>query len=758
MKNFIISLLIIISFLFSIEISSQQIEKNINIIPKPINLVRNEGFFQLNVLTKIFYEKGTRNIADYLSEMIEPSTGFDLMLKEWDGSVINNSIIISISNSASDFGKEGYTLVVNSNNVMIEAAELNGLFYGAQTLRQLLPVDIESKVKVENVDWEIPCVVVLDKPEFSWRGLNLDCCRHFMTKEFVKRYIDLLAYHKFNVLHWHLTEDQGWRIEIKKYPLLTEKGAWRIYDDGSIYGGFYTQEDIKEVVAYAESRFITVVPEIEMPGHSTAAIACYPEYSCTNGPFEVGTLWGIYYDVYCPGNENTFRFLEDVISEVVELFPGKYIHIGGDEVPKDRWKKCSQCQERIKAEGLKDENELQSYFIKRIEKFVNSKGKTIIGWDEILEGGLPPEATVQSWHGVQGAIDAAKLGHDVIVSPTSHCYYDYPVDVTDMQKVYLFDPVPLELTAEERKHVLGSEGNMWTEYAPQELVDDRLFPRILALAEVVWTYPIERNFEEFRNRVQKHYDRLDVLGVNYGLETKPFEIVKTFDPVLNEFDVKVNQLQKDIDLKIRSYGQELLIDQQLENQFSFKVSTTNLIQLSFQRNNKTVGKNFLHGFTFNSATRKDVKLTYPFSEKYPAGGANALTDGIRGSDSFRGGDKSWQGYQGTDFEAVVDLDTTTSVSKVSVGFFRATSSWVFPPEWVEVSISKDGKEFKIVGKVMNDLLLKDPDWIKKDFSVNVDKQPARFIKIKAKNIGNLPVWHPVDEGKAWLMIDEIIVE
>lgn len=759
MKNFIIELLTIILFLYSIEISSQQIEKDINIIPKPMSLVRNEGSFQLNTFTKIFYEKDTKNIADYLIEIIEPSTGFDLILQEWDGSVINNSIIISISNSANNFGKEGYKLVVNSDNITIEAAEVNGLFYGVQTLRQLLPVDIELKIKIENVDWEIPCVVVFDKPEFSWRGLNLDCCRHFMTKDFVKRYIDLLAYHKMNVLHWHLTEDQGWRIEIKKYPLLTEKGAWRSFEDGTIYGGYYTQEDIKEVVQYAASRFITVVPEIEMPGHSTAAIACYPEYSCTNGLFEVGTLWGIYYDVYCPGNENTFKFLEDVISEVAALFPGKYIHIGGDEVPKDRWKKCSQCQARIKSEGLKDEDELQSYFIKRIEKFVNLKGKRIIGWDEILEGGLPSEATVQSWRGVAGAVDAAKQGHDVIVSPTSHCYFDYPVDVTDLQKIYSFDPVPPELTPEERKHVLGSEANMWTEYAPQELVDDRLFPRILALSEVVWTYPAERNFEEFRQRVQKHYDRLDVLGVIYGLETKPLDIIKTFNSKSNAFDLQITKLQKDINLFVISkiHGPMKSIPMTVER-FYLNIPESDELEFSFTRNKGNVGKIFEHSFTFNKATRKDVKLSYPYSDKYSAGGADALTDGMCGSDSFRGGDKSWQGYQGTDFEAVVDLDTITSVNKISIGFFRATSSWVFPPEWVEFSVSKDGRQFKQIGKVVNDLLLKDPDWVKKDFTISVDNVSAKYIKIRAKNIGDLPAWHPVDEGKAWLMIDEIIVE
>ncbi|HEX9251026.1 MAG TPA: beta-N-acetylhexosaminidase, partial [Ignavibacteriaceae bacterium] len=695
MKNILISLLIIFSLVPFSDISSQGHEKGINLIPQPKSIVINEGTFNLNAATKIYYQKEAKQIAEYLNEIISPSTGFNFSLSEWNNKVDGNSIIISLSNSSRDLGKEGYTLVVNSNNVMIEAAELNGLFYGVQTLRQLLPPEIESKTKVENVNWEIPSVVILDEPEFSWRGLNLDCCRHFMTKEFVKRYIDLLAYHKFNTLHWHLTEDQAWRIEIKKYPELTKKGAFRTYDDGSVYGGFYTQDDIKEIVKYAASRFINVVPEIEMPGHSTAAISCYPEISCTGGPFEVGTLWGIYYDIYCAGNEKTFQFLEDVISEVVELFPYKYIHVGGDEAPKNRWKECPKCQKRIKDEGLADEHELQSYFIKRMEKFINSKGKQIIGWDEILEGGLAPEATVQSWRGVKGAIEAAKQGHDVIVSPTSHCYLDYPVDITDMQKVYLFDPVPPELTADERKHVLGSEGNMWSEYAPQELIDDRLFPRMLALSEVVWTYPEERNFDEFSQRVQEHYNRLEVLGVNYGLETKPFEIIKSFNTETNAFDLQITQLQKDLDLYVFSKQRGPIMSNPIGvERFDIQVPQTEELEFSFLRNQTSVGKIFRHSFTFNKATRKNVELTYPFSEKYSAGGVAALTDGMRGSDSFRGGDKSWQGYQGTDFEGKIDLGEVTDINKISIGFFQASSSWVVFPKYVEFFTSSDGIEYQ----------------------------------------------------------------
>lgn len=758
MKNLIFTLVAAFNLLVSSTTFTQEFNSEINIIPKPKSIVVNDGVFKLNSDTKIFFDSNSKKVADYLAEALNPATGFELKPAIWNGLIETNSIILSLKLKSNEYGKEGYTLVINQFNVMIEANELNGLFYGVQTLRQLFDPYINSVAKVEGIEWSLPTVVVFDKPEFVWRGLNLDCCRHFMDKEFVKRYIDLLAYHKFNTIHWHLTEDQAWRIEIKKYPELTNKGAFRTYDDGSVYGGYYTQEDIKEVVEYAASRFINVVPEIEMPGHSTAAISCYPEISCTGGPFEVGTLWGVYKDIYCAGNDETFKFLEDVLSEVIELFPSKYIHIGGDEAPKDRWKNCFKCQQRIKDENLTDEHELQSYFIKRMEKFINSKGKKIIGWDEILEGGLAPEATVQSWRGVKGAIDAAKQGHDVIVSPTSHCYFDYPVDVTDMQKVYSFDPVPPELTDDEREHVLGSEGNMWTEYAPQELVDDRLFPRMLALSEVIWTYPVERDFEEFRQRVQKHYDRLNLLGVKYGLETKPFEISKVYNSDKNVFDVNVEQLQKDIDLMIGAFGKELLIEKTSEYEYKFEIGSSGLVNIFLQHGNKNVGKNFIHGFTFNKANRKKVNLTYPYSERYSAGGVDALTDGLRGSDSFRGGDKSWQGYQGTDFEGVIDLGDLQKINKVSVGFFQASSSWVVFPKYVEFYSSLNGSDYEIISKVDIPSSLRNPDWVQKDFSVDLTDKDVRFIKIFAKNYDQLPEWHPEAGGKPWLMIDEIIVE
>jgi hexosaminidase len=755
MKTFLTYLLILFSILNFEKNYSQTSDSKISLIPYPASLTKQEGFFNIDESTKIIYDKNAEPIAEYLKNILTPSTGYDFRMN--DKGKNENAIILKLSNANPELGKEGYTLNVTKDYVVIEANDLNGLFYGVQTLRQLLPPQIESKSEVRNVKWEVSCVEIKDKPEFVWRGLNLDCCRHFMTKDFVKRYIDLLAYHKMNVLHWHLTEDQGWRIEIKKYPELTEKGAWRTFDDGSIYGGYYSQEDIKEVIKYAASRFVNVVPEIEMPGHSTAAISCYPEISCTGGPFEVGTLWGIYYDVYCAGNDKTFQFLQDVIDEITELFPGKYIHVGGDEVPKDRWSHCPKCQARIKQENLKDENELQSYFIKRMEKYITSKGKKLIGWDEILEGGLPPEATVQSWRGIKGAIVAAKQGHDVVVSPTSNCYFDYPVDVTDLEKVYSFDPVPSELTTEDRKHVLGSEGNMWSEYAPQNQIDDRLFPRLLALSEVVWTYPKDRNIEEFKQRLQNHYNRLDVLGVEYGLETKPFDLQKDFDKTTNTFKISINQLQKDLDLNLDSDKIKVhKLDPNKEN--LIEVNSTDNLKIYLTRLNKKVGKTFSDGFTFNKATGKNVQLTFPYNDKYPAGGQNALTDGLRGFDSFRGGDKSWQGFFGTDFEATVDLGVETEISKIGIGFFRASSSWVVFPLYIDFYTSEDGRSFEKVDSINISTTLRNPDWVQKDFTSTFENRKVRYVKIFAKNLQELPIWHPSAGKKSWLMADEIIVE
>lgn len=535
--------LAIITFAVSVTLAA---DTKITVIPKPMEIRPAPGHFVVGQKTAIYAQSGrsdVKKVAKYLSEQLRPATGLSLVvLEQSKAQVPVDSFLLTTENSDSSLGDEGYELLVTKSNVVLRAQKPAGLFYGVQTLRQLLPPQIESRKKVPGVDWTIPCVEITDKPRFEWRGSLLDCCRQFMTVPFVKRYIDLLAYHKMNRFHWHLTDDPGWRIEIKKYPKLTEISAWRNSGPGylrlpddppktdEIYGGYYTQEDIKDIVDYARSRYVIVVPEIEMPGHSSSALVAYPELSCTGGPFKVQNTMGISDDVFCPGNEKTFEFLEDVLSEVVELFPSLYIHIGGDECPKKRWEKCPKCQARIKAEGLKDEHELQSYFVKRIEKVLLSKNRRLIGWDEILEGGLAPQATVQSWRGMKGAIEASQQGHDVVASPTSHCYFDYPytkqqaasfpnwMSVLPTEKVYTFEPLPEDLTPAQQRHILGGEGNIWTEVAPQEQVDSRAYPRLTALAETLWSPKELRNWDDFSDRLQSHYKRLDVLGVDYYKE------------------------------------------------------------------------------------------------------------------------------------------------------------------------------------------------------------------------------------------------
>lgn len=505
----------------------------ISIVPKPAKIEIGSGFFRMDQNTKIAADAKPEEalaVAEDLASKLRQSTGYPINILRTSGKTHKNALLFKLSSGLSRLGREGYLLSAKRDGVTVEAFSPAGLFYGAQTLLQLLPPEIAKSEPVAGISWTIPCVKIEDKPRFKWRGVHLDVGRHFFPKEFIKKYIDLLAMYKMNTFHWHLTEDQGWRIEIKKYPKLAEVGAWRkeTMDDDRPHGGFYTQDEIREVVDYAKKRFITVVPEIEMPGHSQAALASYPELSCSGGPFKVNTEFGVINDVYCAGNEKTFEFLEDVLSEVIDLFPGEFVHIGGDEVPKLRWQNCLKCQERIKTEGLASEEELQSYFIQRIERFLNAKGKRLIGWDEILEGGLAPNAAVMSWRGVAGGIEAARSGHDVVMSPTSYCYFDYYQALANepkaiggflpIDKVYSYEPLPAELTLQEAAHILGAQANIWTEYMPNtQQVEYMLMPRMLALSEVVWTKKELRNFHDFLQRLTPHYERLAAAEINFRL-------------------------------------------------------------------------------------------------------------------------------------------------------------------------------------------------------------------------------------------------
>jgi len=518
--------LLAINHIFSAEVSMKS--KNdetsttpiVSIIPKPARISFGDGFFTIKPDTIIMADEEVQKEAEYLAGVLQPAMGLGFALKvqlRENMQETNNSIILKIDPLLNALGDEGYKMSVSSERVIISGAKPAGVFYGCQTLRQMMPIENFGDKKAEGVDWKVPCAEIEDQPRFEWRGQLFDCCRHFFSVDTVKRAIDLLALHKMNRLHWHLTEDQGWRVEIKKYPKLTEVGAWRIENDGSRYGGFYTQKEMREIVEYASARHIMVVPEIEMPGHSTAALASYPHLGCTGGPYKVANSWGVFTDVYCAGNEDVFRFIEDVLTEVLDIFHSPYIHIGGDECPKDAWKKCSKCQARIQAENLKDEHELQSYFIKRIDKFLTGKGRRLIGWDEILEGGLSPNAVVQSWRGIKGGIESARQSHDVIMSPTTHCYLDYDYTSISVEKSYLFEPVPSELTEKESRHILGLEGNIWAErVSNQDRLDFQLYPRLTALSEVGWSPKAARDWNDFDVRLNTHLKRLELLGVKYG--------------------------------------------------------------------------------------------------------------------------------------------------------------------------------------------------------------------------------------------------
>lgn len=538
MKNwrFIFFTLIIIG-LVSCEQQKVTVRSNIaefSIIPQPNNLTLEPNFKTQSEESFLFQGKlriigegkdfiDLRDLAVQLLD-VELGTEEDLPLLILRGQPIG-------------IPQEAYRLDVHKDSIVITASSGHGIFYGIQSLAQILPVDRSEVV-------QIPVCQINDWPRFSYRGMHLDVCRHFYSVDFVKKYIDLMARYKLNTFHWHLTEDQGWRIEIKKYPKLTSIGAWRWEKDSTgtdsvRYGGFYTQDQIREVVDYAAKRFITIIPEIEMPGHSRAALAGYPQFSCSGEELPVATTWGVFDHVYCAGNDSTFLFIQDILKEVIELFPGEYVHIGGDECPKAAWEKCPKCQHRIKEESLADEHELQSYFIRRIEQFLHTKERKLIGWDEILEGGLAPDATVMSWQGISGGIAAAKQAHDVVMTPGTHCYFDHyqgnpkyePKAIggyTSLEKVYFYEPIPEELNNKEAQFILGAQANLWTEYiATEHHLEYMLLPRMLALAEVNWTLSKNKNWKNFQKRLQPQLLKFDREGTNYcpGDYTIHFQLV-----------------------------------------------------------------------------------------------------------------------------------------------------------------------------------------------------------------------------------------
>jgi len=737
-------------------------QKDLALIPKPSKVIFEKGIFILNENTKILLTNSEfQNEVELFNQYLKSNNGFELQVVNNSKSPINTIEIQkdNSSNSSLDF----YKLNVSTSQIQIKASRNIGIFYAFQTLQQLLPIQ-------KNEELKLPCLTIEDQSKFSWRGMHLDCARHFFTVDFVKKYIDYLAMYKFNTFHWHLTDDQGWRIEIKKYPKLTEVGAWRNgsmighYSDQKFddkrYGGFYTQEEIKDVVAYAAQRHITIVPEIEMPGHAVAALAAYPEYSCTGGPFEVGKIWGVLDDVFCPKDE-TFTFLENILNEVMTLFPSEYIHIGGDECPKIRWKKCPHCQKRMKDENLKDEHELQSYFIQRIEKFVNSKGRKIIGWDEILEGGLAPNAAVMSWRGTEGGITAAKLKHFVVMSPGSHCYFDHyqgnpknePIafgGYTPVEKVYAFNPTPKELTSEEAKYVLGAQANLWTEYieTPSH-VEYMIFPRMLALSEVVWGTSNPDNYTDFQNRMLQHFEVLEHKGINYSKAV--FDITTKVKASQKGILFELNSAKNSKNIRFTLDGTNPTINS-LKYKKPIGISKDVTIKAAYFENGKQKSATTQQSFQINKATGKKIELMHQPNENYSHGGALTLVDGMVSKNKSLG--KDWLGFSGKDLNATIDFGKVETINKVTVSVLESQGSWIYFPKSIEVLVSNDGINFRSVISVLQEEIKKSNGKIEYEiYSIK-----AQFVKIIATNFGKIPDGMPGAGSNAWLFVDEIGVE
>ncbi|WP_457617261.1 glycoside hydrolase family 20 protein [Lutibacter sp.] len=724
------------------------------LLPKPVQLQQQKGYFSLNKHTVIVAAKNLKNEALYLQHLLSESSKFTTkIIYDFKPDKEENVIFLTDTFNFNDEfeSEESYKLLITKKNIEIAASTTTGVMRGIQTLRQLFINDFYKKLKRSS--WQLPQLQITDKPAFKHRGILFDSGRHFFSTNVVKKYIDLLAFYKMNVFHWHLTEDQGWRIAIDKYPKLTEIGAYRIQKDSTVYGGFYTKEAIKSIVAYAKERHITVIPEIEMPGHSTAAIAAYPELSCTGDTIQVASEWGIFKDVYCAGNEDTFTFLENVLLEVMDLFPSEYIHIGGDEAPKDRWKDCSKCQKRIKEEGLKDEKELQSYFIKRIEKFLAKHNKKLIGWDEILQGGLSPTATVQSWRGEKGGIVAATNSQYAIMSPRAYCYFDYDILNTDLEKVYNFKPIPSELPITQQKFILGSEGNLWSERIPDEnTLDAKAFPRILALSEVLWTAPVTPNFNTFYQRVQNQYPVLKNKGVNYGLEFIPVKI----ENELKEDKVAIKIIPKFEDFKAMYRWNCEKCDTVFKPiPKSITLSKSAELEISVTKNNVKYGTNLKQSYSLHKAIGAKVNYKTAYNSYYKASGDDALVNGRLASNKYR--DTNWQGFLGADVNCVIDLQEATTVSTIGARFLHKQKSWILAPSWVSIEVSLDGNSWENWAKIEATVDEKSEQSTIEVYSKQHLPKTIRYIKLFAKNVEKLPEWHEGSGKKGWLFIDEIFV-
>jgi hexosaminidase len=769
--------IVMLCLLFSVNCFAQ-----LNIMPAPAEVKMGKGIYTINKNTKIIASGLSEKFGTLLNDFIFSNYGFKLETIAYSKKDVPNSINFVSDGKLYGAGIGVYVIKITDNGILIGAGTPQGFFYGIQTLFQLLPLSKNNPT--------VSQLYISDYPRFPYRGMHLDVSRHFYPVAFIKKYIDYLAAYKYNKFHWHLTDDQGWRIEIKKYPLLTQVGGFRNGtiigrhpgkgNDSTGYGGFYTQQQIKEIVQYAADRYIDVIPEIELPGHASAAIAAYPQLSCfpdestktgatpwagSKQGKQVQQTWGVFEDVFCP-SEYTFNFLQDVLDEVMQLFPSKYIHIGGDECPKEAWKKSTFCQQLIAANNLKDEHGLQSYFISHIEKYINNKGKKIIGWDEILEGGLAPNATVMSWRGEEGGIEAAKQRHDVIMTPGTYCYLDHSQSKNEdsvtiggylpLEKVYNYEPIPAVLSAEEAKHVLGAQGNVWTEYMNNtSKVEYMIFPRMMALSEVLWTPKKKRNWSDFERRLPLIFEKLDKEKTNYSKAYYDLQATvlptEDFNGILWKLESKMQNAH--INFSSDNKSTNTLYDSPI------KIIESGKINASLTINGKETGSAISQKFSFNKATGKKITLISQPGKSYPGDGAFTLVNGVQNEKGLAKSNE-FLGFLGTDLDAIIDLKTITDINKITLHFFDQPGSWIYLPQQVEITYIPDvdyteeqlksfPKEIKIIDPIKDKGL---------KTIVIASKQQCRYIRMLVKNFGTIPQGNPGAGNPAWLFADEIEVE
>lgn len=778
MKRISFNLMGVLCILFSTCFYACSEKRTLNsdyeIIPKPLDVnCKGDASFLLKDGVAVIYPENNRKMqdnAEFLVDYVERQTG--VKLTSHAGMPVDGAICLTLD--LSDDNAEAYKLIVNDKRVCISGASEAGVFYGIQTLRKSLPV-------AQDINVNLSAVEIYDKPRFAYRGAMLDVARHFYTVDEVKTIIDMLALHNINRFHWHLTDDQGWRIEIKKYPKLmsvaserkeTVVGRWYsgIYD-GKPYGGYYTQDELRDVIDYAAKRHITIIPEVDLPGHMQAALTAYPELGCTGGPYEVRTIWGVSQDVLCVGNDFTLQFVKDVLSEVADIFPSEYIHIGGDECPKVRWEKCPKCQERIKSLGLKSdakhtkEQRLQSYMIQEAAKYLKEKGKRIIGWTEILEGGLVPDATLMSWIGESGGIEAAHQHHDVIMTPNTYLYFDYyqskkvedePLAIggyLPIEKTYNYEPMPKELTKEEQQYIKGVQANLWTEYIPVfSQVQYMVLPRLGAAAEVQWTDPSKKDYKDFLRRVPHLVAVYDCYGWNYATHVYDVNVDMKADTVNHVLNVQLSTMADD-PIYYTLDGQDPT-EKSLKYTKPFTIDQSVVLKTMAVHPDRT-SKISVDTIRFNKATLKPVVLLQPNESRFSPDGPVVLVDGRNGNHSFDTG--AWLAVAGNDLEAVINMQAETILSSASVHVYVRKDAWLFDARGFSVSVSSDNKNYKeVASQEYKQMQESDSDGII-EHELSFDPCKATYVKIKVISEKSMPDWH-WDAGKApFLLVDEIIL-